>query len=486
MSNEVEVPYNITPEEAREILWKKGNLQWKLDANQKDIYSLFKSNDEKITVVAASRRLGKSYLLLILAIEQCLQVPKSIVLYITPEQKMAKKIIKPLMDEIVRDCPEELRPIFKTNDALYLFPNGSEIRIAGTDGGRHESMRGGNANIAIVDEAGFCDELNYVIKSVLIPMTTNTRGKILLSSTPPKSTDHEFVKYLKEAEFKDKLIKKTIYDNPRLTKEMIAEIVAEYEIEGGAQSADFRREYLCELIADENSSVIPEFTDTIQKEIVQVWERPPYYHAYTSMDIGFQDLTVVLFAYYDFKNDKVVIEDELVLNGKKMTTDVLAAQIFEKEQSLWINKYTREVYKPYLRISDNNLILLNDLQTLHNLSFIPTAKDNSEGAINNIRIKIAQRKVIINPRCITLIKHLKGATWNKARTSYERSPDDGHYDAIDALKYLLRNIQYTRNPYPAHYGVSSGEEMFSYHKQSSETPLQSTVKQMLGVRRFNK
>ena len=56
---------------------------------------------------------------------------------------------------------------------------------------------------------------------------------------------------------------------------------------------------------------------------------------------------------------------------------------------------------------------------------------------------------------------MKNATWNKSRKSYERSPDAGHYDAIDALKYLVRNIQQNKNPYPANFGKGYGENWFN-------------------------
>ena len=38
--------------------------------------------------------------------------------------------------------------------------------------------------------------------------------------------------------------------------------------------------------------------------------------------------------------------------------------------------------------------------------------------------------------------------------SFARSPDDGHYDAVDALKYFVRSVVYNKNPYPASYGYN--------------------------------
>ena len=452
---------------ARKKLWSTGNLEWKLDPTQQEIYNFIKGTKKKTVVVNCSRRLGKSYLLTIIAIEQAIKHPKSIIKFLQPEQKMVRINIRPIMDTIFKDCPPNLKPKFKTMDNIYEFPNGSEIQLAGTDNGNHEKLRGGDAHLCLVDEAAFVkSELEYIVKSILIPTTSLTRGKIVLSSTSPKEPDHDFKGYMEQAMLDGTFIKKTIYDavndegNERITDEIVQEIINEYR--GGDKNDHFRREYLCEIVADGDNSVVPEFEE-VEEDVVGEWPRPAFFDAYESMDIGFRDLTVVLFGFVDFKNSVVVIEDEVVMNGPQMTTGALAARILEKEQTLWIDKVTGEQTKPYMRVSDNNLILINDLQRDFGITFLPTPKDNKEAAINNMRMLLLERRVIIHPRCKTLISHLKNATWDKNRKSFNRSPDNGHYDAVDALVYFLRNVDLNRNPYPngfQYQGMKPGQTWF--------------------------
>ncbi len=443
--------------EARYRLWYLGELSWKLDATQLKIYNFFHECPEKVIVINCSRRLGKSYLLAIMAIEQCLKKPKSIVKMLQPEQKMVRMNIRPIMDKILRDCPDDLRPEYKTQDSIYMFKNGSELQLAGTDNGNHEKLRGGDSHLNIVDEAGFCSDLRYVINSILIPTTTLTRGKIILSSTTPPNPGHEFVKSMQDAEVKGNLIRKTIHDavedsksdeNPRITAEVVADIVK--SLPDGEKSQEFRTEYLCEVIHYSDLSVIPEFSE-VKEDIVVQWPRPIFYDRYTSMDIGFKDLTAVLFAYYDFDHGVVVIEDEFSVNGIKMTTDYLAQEIRKKEESLWTDKMTGEFQQPYKRISDNNPIVINDLLRLHNLIFHATQKDNKDAQVNNTRMMIGGREVMIHPRCKQLISHLENGIWKTNRKEFDRSADNGHFDFIDALIYLLRNIDRNRNPYPKNY-----------------------------------
>jgi phage terminase large subunit len=475
----------LDPRIARAMLWNKGIINWKLEKVQKDLYDAYHAAQQKTIVWSCSRRLGKSYALCVLAVEKCLSKPNCIVKYVAPTQKHVKTIIKPLLKEILKDCPKDIKPEFKTADNLYRFRNGSEIQLAGTDNGHAEGLRGGSSDICIVDEAGFCDDLKYIVQSILIPTTTTTRGKIILSSTPPRSPDHEFNNYVEDAELKGSYTKKTIFDavegdgsKGRITLEIIKELADEY---GGYDSVEFRREYMCERIVSEESAVIPEFSEQLQKKIIKEWSRPPFFDVYVGGDIGFKDLTVFLFGYYDFRAAKIIIEDEVVMNGSKMTTEVMAAQIKETEARLYTHPMTKVKKEPYLRTCDNNLIVINDLYKLHGLTFQPTAKDDSSAALNNLRIMIKEEKIIIHPRCKTLIHHMRNATWAKSG-KMNRSPDAGHYDAVDAAKYLVRNVQITKNPYPANYGAGSGDDWFDPNANKPASKLENDFKNIFKIK----
>jgi hypothetical protein len=155
----------------------------------------------------------------------------------------------------------------------------------------------------------------------------------------------------------------------------------------------------------------------------------------------------------------------------------LAHAIKEKEIATWRNPANGEVRKPFIRISDNNPIVLNDLQVLHGLTFLPTAKDNADAGINYLRMLISQKKIIINPRCKHLIMHLKYATWNKSRTDFERDPDTGHHsDFLDALRYLVRNVNFHKNPFPSNYDMPNRDDIFRATKTVDQRNVQDNIK----------
>lgn len=481
---------NITDDqikEARHALWEIGCLEWKLGKTQLEIYNFFHSKiKDKLIVVNASRRLGKTFALVIMAFEQCLQHERSVIKLIQPEAKMIRTNVRPIIDEILVDCPAHLLPTYNSQDNVYKFPNGSQIQLAGTDNGNYMKIRGGNGHLILIDEAGFCSDLKHMINYVLIPTTTLTKGRIILSSTTPPEPDHEFIEYMDAAEMDDRLCKKTIYDaladeetaeNPRITREMIYDIIR--AIPGGEKSNAFRTEYLCEKVANSKDAVVGEFTTEVQAETIKEWPRPVFCDKYVSMDIGTLDLTGILYAYYDYEHAVVVVEDETVLSGDDVSAKNISKHVKIKEAALWIDKITKEQEYPYKRVSDNNLILLNDLrQAPYNLSFIATEKHNKEAYLNLMKTMIADHRIIIHPRCKHLINHLKGAVWNKTRSDFKRSADNGHYDLVMSLAYMIRNLDPSHSPFPKGYQFRRFGEKAYFKNPNHEVPASSNITAM--------
>ena len=434
-----------------EELWRRGQLSWLLDPNQLSLYELFHKSDFKIQTWLLARRSGKSYALCVMAIEQCLRHPRSIVKFLSPSKKQVDRNIRPLMAQILETCPDELRPDLKQKDDIYYFSNGSEIQMAGSEMGNIDSLRGGASHISIIDEAQDVTNLPYAINSVLLPTTSTTKGKILLAGTPPTSYDHEFIQYIEKAEIEGSMVKRTVYDNPRMDKK---EIDIQAQAMGGFDSEGFRREFLCEIIKDSNMAVIPEFTEEKVKELVMEWKRPVFYHPVTAMDLGYRDWTFVLFGYFDFKADKVIIEDEIITKGTEMYLANFGNKILEKEEELWVEPMTKEIIPIKKRVSDHDLIAINEIKkaTNYKVIFQPADKHDRMAGINFLRNLIKSNKIIINPKCKYLIHHLKNAKWAKSRETFARCAEGSHYDGVPTAVYLCRAINYNANPYPADYG----------------------------------
>ncbi len=100
----------VSKKDAIRQLWRTGNLDYKRRSNQILMRDHIKNAKKKIVPVLASRRNGKSFEILMQAIELCNTKKYAIVKYICPKLKMVKTIVNLNMRIILEDCPDELRP----------------------------------------------------------------------------------------------------------------------------------------------------------------------------------------------------------------------------------------------------------------------------------------------------------------------------------------------------------------------------------------
>jgi hypothetical protein len=458
----------ISREKAIELLWEQGELSWKLRGVQKDIREQVLNDVNAISVIVAGRRTGKSHTMLLIATEFCLKKKNAIVKIACPKQRMVKTIIRPIMRIICEDCPKHLMPEWREADKIYVFPStNSEIHVAGTDNENVESLRGSYADLVILDEASYMSDLDYITRNVVSPMLKTRGGRMILASTPSRDSNHTFITdYMLPYQMEGRTKVYTVFDNPNFDEKIIKEIIDEYPL--GVNDPSFRLEYLCEVMRDASNTILPSFTSDAEKEIVRDdYTRPVYFDPYVSFDIGGVDLSALLFGFYDYENARLVIEDEIVVDGTT-NTEILAQMIHEKEKTLWENPLDKSQIPPFMRVIDtNNKILATDLLKLHGLLFSPVKKDKKQAAINSLDVAIARREIVIHPRCVHLIYHMKMAEWNKAQTDFKRLKDTpggkirgGHADCLAALIYLHRSVIKSHNPFPAGYNVPTGSNYF--------------------------
>ncbi len=440
-------------EKATEELWRRGEfVDLILNEPQKDMYKAFTASDFVMFFFLCSRRLGKSYSLYAIAVAECLKNPRTKVLYLSTTTDQVREIVDQTAEVVLETCPFDLMPKVRQKENKYVFPNGSEIRIKGLDKTGGNAIRGVKADLVIFDEACFMNDLLNILDSVVMPMVIATGGRILFGSTPPDSPGHDSVSIVARCEENNAIIRKTIYDTLGVLYNQ-KQINLFEEQAGGRESTLFRREYMAEIVAEKTLAIVPAFTQAAQEEIVQrpihpmenVDSMPFWPDCYVGMDLGFRDLTVALFGYWDFPNAQLVIEDELIWSEKDANTSKIAADIKLKEKELWGER------PPHARYCDNDPRFIEDIKVLHDLKFKRTAKDNKEASVNQLNILVNEDKLRINPKCKVLIKHLRYGLWKETRKEFQRSKELGHCDAVDALIYMLRNVARSRNPVPNQY-----------------------------------
>lgn len=445
---------NAAERKSLRAVWKAGDLSWKLHSAQVYLDETYQLIQRQLFVGNCSRQWGKSFWAVTKAIETAIKIPKAQIRYGAAFQTDLVDFIIPAFDKILEDCPDDLKG--RKVGHYYVFPNGSRIKLVGLDKNPN-GLRGNTLDLIIIDECGFVGNLDYIYKSIIIPATLHRPNcKIILISTPPSTPAHPFVDYVQKAEAQGSYVKLDIHTNPLISEDDIQRMAEEM---GGRDSTTFRRECLCEFVTDSDLAIIPEWNDKWIQDIERD-EFYKYYHKYTGMDLGVKDLTAMLYGYYDFKRAALVIEDEDEMSGPSMNTLLLVGAIKKKEKELWDNVENPRDYNntpvPFRRISDNNWpILVQDLSSIHSLTFIETTKDNLEAMINEVRLMVQAGQLIIHSRCKKLIGCMRYGVWDTKKKAFARSTVYGHFDHLAALVYLVRNLAKNSNPIPSSHGFEN-------------------------------
>jgi len=439
---------------AKRLAWQTGRLEYKLRPIQRRMKEHWQTRRGKNVdeIWEAARRTGKSTLLLVTMTEQCLRKPRYRCCFFAPVRDGLLDYISPIIDQVYEDCPDDLRPDFNPGRFLLTFPNGATILFRGSNNQQHRTRRGLDIQLGGIDEARDVDELAALIDSVIMPALFSRQGNLIISSTEPDTPNHHFCTLVDDAKIHNRLWFSTILDC-EYDEAWINRWAAEYDKsthnpEVGRQTIAWRREMMCERVVDPTRAVIPEWGHREGEEIKQD-DFYQYYKHYVGIDWGFKDYTALVFATYWFKDAILYFEDELTYSGREVRSDKVAQSMLLKEKKLWRGLAFR-------RISDNSdPILINELNGHPDVSVIPVLKDSLEAMVNEFRIKVAQGKIRVGPRCKYLLGCLQNATWDKDRKEWESSAAFRHFDHLAAAIYLSRHVDEFYNPIPSGLGMSA-------------------------------
>ena len=489
-------------------LWRRGELaQVLLDSNQLTAYEALKASGASRYVLEWARRNGKTWLLNIIAIEECLSGPNRRVVYGAPTIKALEEFINPTFEAVLRTCPEHMRATYDRASGHWTFPhNNSYVHLFGCDDKRRADRgRGPSAHKAIVDEAGFIPLLHYVIHDVIRPQLLTTGGGLIIGSSPSPEADHDFTHICEHAEANGHLSNTTIYDNPRLRPERIQQFIEEdardegMTVEEYTQTATFQREYMAKRVTDKTLTAMGDDWEQARPTCFVAQERPRHFDCYVGLDMGGGDPHAVVFGYLDFVQGALVIEDELLLREGENTAQ-LAEAIKAKEKALWhVEQFSGQLRglppqgtplahwhgapaQPYIRVADNDSQMIQDLLQLHGLAFVPTGqKDEKQWMVNAFRVLVRQGKVRVDPRCVHTDRHFRTTLWRNEKRSEFRRKNGEHGDLVDACIYLARRVDWSRNPFPLGWNVGPGEYLpLAARRKAQPSPAEELANALYG------
>lgn len=503
------------PEQAR------GALRWKLDDHQLRIYDPFRAWEtrrmaemeagrtegiHRVFMVDCGRQVGKTFSTSLIRMEDAHVFPNQTQLIASATEKQLKELIIPVLNTIIADAPNEVRPRFFSSRwgmrAGYHCPaSDSIIKLVGVDVDP-DGLRGPGLGGANFTEAAFIDKLSYAVSSIVYPQFSRRPfATCILESSAPADLMHDFDQVFRpDCERRKAYVFMTLWDNTALTEETKREL---YDSAAAINEDDAKREYLGERRRDRTRMVVPEFD--ADRHVV-AFERPSHALAIAAFDPGMSDLFAMCWGYWDAQRAKLCIEQ--CWSGRNVSTAFVAEVIREIERDLYgeaaeINRPRRIVGtpreelrrllrvlsgeeepdlgsgfgirppaglsywngrefrpNPVMRVSDTDSRLIGDLNEDHAIPCVPTSKDDKEAAIYALRNAFKADKIEVHPRCTQLIQHVQYARWNDRRTDWERHTEGqqavlfGHYDLLATAIYIWRMVQGLRHvdPFPPrHY-----------------------------------
>lgn len=431
-------------------LCRRGSIRHLLTSPQKKLYDIFKSNVFNEVGLYSARKMGKSFASFLIAFEFCWANPGALVRIILPELKQGRDIYTPIYQELIDILPTDLMPVHMKSETAFVFQNGAQIRIGGSAPQNIESSRGPRCDLLFLDEVAAFEERNYdyATRSVLFPQLTTTKGKIVYLTTPARSPSHPWiVDTMPILISKGALVTATIDDNPLLDDEGRAIIVERY---GSVDNPNYRREYLCELIADDDWKIVPEFNrshvvdeDALPQEKDTFGLYTPYI-GYQALDYGEVDLSALLSAVYDHNTQTLYVIDEWIDNGSP-----------EKVVDQLQYSTAHVLYKccQVETVMDVMPHMAGVFRRNYGLTFNLPSKGRLEDQVSLLRSSFERGKLKIHSNCKGLIAQLETGVWDSNKKQFERT-SKGHSDAIAALAYLVKFVKWNRRP-----GLSGNENI---------------------------
>lgn len=437
----------------RRALWMRGNLRHLTRPHaQRRLYDAVHAhsmaNPKKMVPVPwlCHRRLGKSFLLMLLCVERALYQPGADVKYACATRRQVKDIVDPMLGLILSTMPGKIQHK-RIEHYLYFrlphWPRHLESRIvfAGVDFKQGDLLRGQACDLVCLDEVREIQVLEYVMTQVLVPQFIGRPNPVLImATTPPESMEHVFVtKYLEEGRRRGTAMVIPGSENEDFSREDKDMVVEEV---GGEDSLAYQREVECKLIADTHRTVIPEFSDCAEYVVKGGRiERPEYYIPYISLDTGWEDHIGCLFAYLDFDRQKLVMIGEVFVQYK--TTGEMSDLVRESFEAVFT-----PVNRPRSHwVADCNLQQLETLRRDHDLPFTPAQKHDRNTSLAQYRTALVEGRIEMEGASLphTIRQHYEGI-WNKTRKNFERSETMGHLDLISAAVYMHREVKWREMP----------------------------------------
>lgn len=437
--------------EALELLWSRGRIEWKLrDYQQKVDEDVERQPEKQVVVLDTNRGFGKTTYTAWRSLRGIMRSDNYTVRFLGPSAKETAFRLEERIIPMLADCPERLRPKWDAQNKVWRARHrNSCIYVAGLEHTKADDHRGPHPHEIILDETRNITDLENVWLNVIWPQLQQTRGRFISASTVATDLNHYYHRLIDFAKENGIYIKRRIQDMPGMTEARIDEIAAVYP--KGRQDPRFRREMETEAVPDDSELAFPLYLPKREKLFINT-VRPKTCFKYIAGDHGSVDPTAILFAHYDFDKGRLVVEDELGLDGptnERGTTSMLQEYAEARRKQLWGTDAIKAA--PF----DAPVQMIRDMREAdfaagreNGIPWLRPPRMQILAAIRQLETMIEAESVIVGQRCRRLDEQLQRMPKPNDLGKVPRVAGLGHFDYVFALLYMIRVVVRSESPYP--------------------------------------
>lgn len=465
---------------------------------------------DRMWVDKAARRTAKTASWMIIAVEECIRFwlehkRGAHGLIAIPVQKKIGGVLVPLIKKVFRHAPPGYMPEFRASgqgehEHLYVPAVDGRVKLVGLD--HHpDALRGPFLDFGFVTEAGYTetDLESTIVSEIMLQLQGLPHAWFALESSAPKTVDHSFNRvFALDAQARGAYSEQVITDNTHLSPE---EIEDEIRMCGGRNSAVCKRELFNIVEPDPELMVIPEFDEGIHVVDPEDYPMPEHALAHEGYDPGTTDPHGLVGCWLDWMRQTIVICFSWMKPNASTGEVVSVARAFEAMfwgtehttpetrkpgarllhlanaqrtggDKIWVpppgslsywdeNSWTLRP-NPYSRVSDidNQFVIDMNVDYAMQIRDADKGPGSADADEQHLRMLFAARhadgrpKIVIlrNGHTDDLIMQCRSGMWrvgeNLHKTDWQRTKLLGHLDCIAALKYVVRDVRWRRNPFP--------------------------------------
>jgi hypothetical protein len=416
-----------------------------LHDGQRRVYdAIFGSLAARFVAMLCPRRWGKSRAALMLGVIKCITKSRSNVVFTSLLRSSAKEIAVPLLDELKEQYG--LKWTFNKIELIYVFENGSRLRIAGADHKHFARLfRGPKYDLVIIDEAGefLYVDLEHLAKRIFGPALGDRRGALVLGGTPGEIEVGFFWEVVIAKQHPEWT---TIIGHPHENHYNLEETL---EMEEICKQADpdvesrpwFQREYRGRWVVDDRMLMVA-LVPAIN--YLYAWEPHPDDEYVLAIDWGYEEPSAyVLGVWNREKDNKVVYLDAWEEKRMSLSNHRAAIDRYRKPSGVLgflAGKRLRIIADP----GGQAKAIVQELRSAYKIPVEAARKDGKEFFVSQVQSDVGIGQIQIynihdppNPQHHGLAKQWSTLAWRidpKTKSRKEGRPRNVH----DAALYLRR------------------------------------------------